>query len=178
MSDIIRAELSKSDTCTAEGFTVRANAPVLGLCRKLVDAGYDPDRPLHCYRGDTLCLKIRSIGEGAKLTVREDNRRGLRLVPWMPFLGAGVGQGLRKTTKRCRRPPNERNAPWDAPLHHSCLFDVEYYKLRGRRLRADGLRFQPPTDEGKNMTTIQHLEPNRRSRSNGRPRTATCRPQC
>lgn len=86
---IIRPELSKSDTCTAEGITVRANAPVLALCRKLIDAGYDPDSPLHCYRGNTLCLMIRTIGEGAKLAVREDNRRGLRLVPWMLFLGAG-----------------------------------------------------------------------------------------
>jgi hypothetical protein len=87
--DIIRAELSKSDVCSAEGFTIRSAAPVLALCRKLIDAGYDPDRPLHAYRGDTLCLKIRSIGEGAKLTVREDNRKGLRFVHWMPFAGAG-----------------------------------------------------------------------------------------
>jgi hypothetical protein len=89
MVEIIRAELSGSDTCTAEGCTIHANAPVLALCRKLVDEGYDPTRPLHAYRGDTLCLKIRSVGEGAKLAVREDNRQGLRLVKWVPFAGAG-----------------------------------------------------------------------------------------
>lgn len=94
MTEIIRAELTCSNTCTAEGISVRANAPVLGLCRKLIDAGHDPDSPLHCYRGDTLCLKIRSIGEGAKLAVREDNRTGLRLVRWMPFPGAGGRSGI------------------------------------------------------------------------------------
>jgi hypothetical protein len=85
MTEIIRAELTGSNTCAAKGITVRANAPVLGLCRKLIDAGHDPDSPLHCYRGDVLCLKIRSIGEGAKLAVREDARRGPDLVRWRPF---------------------------------------------------------------------------------------------
>jgi len=32
--------------------------------------GYDPATPLEAYRGE-LCLRVRSIGEGAKLTVRE-----------------------------------------------------------------------------------------------------------
>jgi hypothetical protein len=54
---------------------VTGAAPVLAMCRKLVEAGHDPSRPLHAYRGDTLCLKVRSIGEGAKLTV-EHNRFG------------------------------------------------------------------------------------------------------
>ena len=103
MTDIIRAELCGSDTCSAEGFIVRANAPVLALCRKLVDAGYDPTRPLHAYRGDTLCLTVRTIGEGAKLTVREDNRKGLRLVPWMPFVGAGGGSRIDEDDGEARR---------------------------------------------------------------------------
>jgi hypothetical protein len=71
----IRAEIIDSDRCEAEGHTVRAAAPVLAMCRKLVDAGYDQGRPLHAYRGDMLSLKVRSIGEGALLTV-EDNRFG------------------------------------------------------------------------------------------------------
>jgi hypothetical protein len=44
------------------------HAPVLGLCRALLEAGYDPRRPLRAYRGDTVALKIRSIGEGAAYT--------------------------------------------------------------------------------------------------------------
>jgi hypothetical protein len=72
---MIRAELSGYDTCTALGITVQAAAPVLAMCRKLIEAGYDPDLPLHAYRGETLCLTVSSIGYGAKYTVA-DNRCG------------------------------------------------------------------------------------------------------
>jgi len=61
---IIRAELS-DDTCSALGITAKADAPVLALCRKLVDAGHDPATPLEVYRGDTLALRVKSIGLGA-----------------------------------------------------------------------------------------------------------------
>jgi hypothetical protein len=71
----IRATLIGSDRCAVDGIVARGHAPVLGLCRKLLAAGYDPRRPLHVYRDDTVALKIQSIGEGAAFTV-EDNRRG------------------------------------------------------------------------------------------------------
>jgi hypothetical protein len=71
----ITAELIGSDRCAAIGITARAYAPVLALCRRLIEAGIDADRPLHVYRGDTLALIVRSIGDGAALTV-EDNRFG------------------------------------------------------------------------------------------------------
>jgi hypothetical protein len=48
---------------------VNSRSPVLGMCRKLVAAGYDPATPLHAYRGATLCLTVRSIGAAAKLEV-------------------------------------------------------------------------------------------------------------
>lgn len=51
------------------------HAPVLALCRALIEAGHDPSTPLEAYRGTTLCLKVRSIGEGARLTV-EDSENG------------------------------------------------------------------------------------------------------
>ena len=66
----IRAALFGSDQCRAEGRTVRAASPILETCHQLTQAGYDPDRPLHCYRGDILALRVRSIGEGAALTVK------------------------------------------------------------------------------------------------------------
>jgi hypothetical protein len=69
----IRAEIIESNQCDAEGYTVKASAPVLAMCRKLIEAGYDPATPLHAYRGDTLCLKVRSIGEGAQWTVQDSN---------------------------------------------------------------------------------------------------------
>src|SRR5215831_13917574 len=71
----LRAQLTGNDLCTAPGVTVRSASPVLGLCRKLIEAGHDPATPLHAHRGSMLALKILSIGEGAKLTV-EDNHLG------------------------------------------------------------------------------------------------------
>jgi hypothetical protein len=65
----IRAELTGSDTCSALGITVKSESPVLGLCRKLIEAGHDPATPVKAYRGDTLCLRLRSIGEAAALEI-------------------------------------------------------------------------------------------------------------
>src|SRR5262245_40498545 len=69
------ADLVGSNICTAPGIIARSYAPVLALCRRLIEAGIDPDRPLHVYRGDTLTLVVRSIAEGARLAVG-DNRLG------------------------------------------------------------------------------------------------------
>src|SRR5215469_7156293 len=78
----IFAELIGSNTCTAAGVTVVDRAPVLALCRALVTAGQNPNRPLHAYRGDVLCLCVRSIGEGARLTVEDDRHGRPRLRRW------------------------------------------------------------------------------------------------
>jgi len=74
------AKLIGDDTCTATGIT----APALALCRQLLAAGLDPDQALEVYRGATLALRIRSIGEGAPLTVRDDNRGTPRFVAYRP----------------------------------------------------------------------------------------------
>ena len=63
----IRAELIGSDTCTAMGIIARGHSPVLMLCRLLIEAGHNPSARLEAYRGSTLCLTVRSIGEGAML---------------------------------------------------------------------------------------------------------------
>jgi hypothetical protein len=39
---------------------------------RLVGAGHDPTTPLHAYRGDVLCLIVRSIGEAAVLELNGD----------------------------------------------------------------------------------------------------------
>ena len=75
MTTPLRATIVKSDQCEADGHSMRAYSPVLALCRKLVEAGYDPCRPLHAYRGEIVAIRVRSIGEGASLAVR-DNRLG------------------------------------------------------------------------------------------------------
>jgi hypothetical protein len=82
----IRAELVGSDTCTAAGEIARCAAPVLAMCRKLIEAGFDPSRTLLVYRGETLCLTVRSIGEGAALTVAEGSRDTPRFRRWKPML--------------------------------------------------------------------------------------------
>jgi hypothetical protein len=76
----IRADLRDDDTCVAAGVTVTAPSPVLLLCRKLLDAGHDPTTPLHAYRGNTLALIVRSIGEGARLRVATHGRGFERLL--------------------------------------------------------------------------------------------------
>jgi hypothetical protein len=65
----IHAELAWSDTATACGIAVRSSTPVLALCRKLIEAGHDPDRPMQVWRGPVLCLHVRSIGEAANLEI-------------------------------------------------------------------------------------------------------------
>src|SRR6516162_10609725 len=79
----IRAEIVGQTQATACGVTVTGrNAPVLALCRALVEAGHDPATPLEAWRGSTLCLRVRSIGEGARLTVEDDRRGRPRLRRW------------------------------------------------------------------------------------------------
>ena len=73
----IHATLTGSDRCEAEGITARAFAPVLALCRALIEAGHPPGRALNAYRGNILCLLIRSIGEAAQL---EPSPRGVGFV--------------------------------------------------------------------------------------------------
>ena len=66
---IIRAELRGGDQATALGLVVRSPSPIIGLCRELIARGFDPDLPLHPYRGDTLALIVRSIGQAANLEI-------------------------------------------------------------------------------------------------------------
>ena len=40
------------------------------MCRQLLATGVDPDTPLRVYRRGVLALKVRSIREGARLTVK------------------------------------------------------------------------------------------------------------
>jgi hypothetical protein len=65
----IHARLIGSDECRAEGYIYKSSSPVLGLCRLLVSVGFDPTCGMEAYRGSILCLKIRSIGEAARLEI-------------------------------------------------------------------------------------------------------------
>src|SRR5262249_24432230 len=74
MNSCLRAELTKSDIAVAEGIRVKPESPVLALCRKLFAAGYDPATPLEAYRGDTLALRVKSIGHAAQMQVNGNTR--------------------------------------------------------------------------------------------------------
>ena len=65
----IRADLRGSNEATALGIVVRAHAPVLEICRRLIGAGFDPATSLDAWRGDTLALTVHSVGEAAKVEV-------------------------------------------------------------------------------------------------------------
>jgi hypothetical protein len=68
-TNTIEAKLTGDAICTAEGHTVKAGTPVIVLCRALVEAGYDPASRMEVWRGDTLALKVRRIGEAARLCI-------------------------------------------------------------------------------------------------------------
>jgi len=93
---VIRGELLGSNRCLPAGYVTRGTTPILAMCRRLIEADYDPTTPLHCYRGETLCLLVRSIGEAATL---EPNSGGTCF-----------------TRRRIRRRTTVRAAPPVAPL--------------------------------------------------------------
>jgi hypothetical protein len=69
VTNTIVAQLSGTHQAIARGHQA---ASVTALCRLLVGAGHDPATPLLAYRDGTLALRVRSIGEGARLTVNDD----------------------------------------------------------------------------------------------------------
>jgi hypothetical protein len=100
----LRAELIGSDECSiAAGITARGSAPILKLCRKLIQAGIDPNRPLHVYRGDVLAIVVRTIGDGARLTVKE-RPFGPVFERWMPFSTPPVSLPIRQNGSAAHEP--------------------------------------------------------------------------
>jgi hypothetical protein len=77
--DIIAA-VEGSDLCYAAGYTVKDQAPVLAMCRLLVQAGFDPRRPLVAFRGAELAMRIKSIEYGAHYSVAENQTARFRAV--------------------------------------------------------------------------------------------------
>lgn len=104
----VHAEIIGSDKCRAEGYSARGPSPVLALCRKLVEAGFDPGRPLHAYRGEVLCLIVRSIGAGAALTVAEGRRDAPRFRRWKPMHSR---EGSPRIARQARATVRDRNRP-------------------------------------------------------------------
>ena len=72
----ISATLRGSEECEAANVIVTGHAPVLKLCRELIAQGVDPDTPMTVYRRGIVALRVRSIGEAARLTVKDDGNTG------------------------------------------------------------------------------------------------------
>jgi hypothetical protein len=94
----IACQIIGSDRCEVGGLVVKHNAPVLAICRALIEAGYDPEQPLEAYRGDTLCLRVSSIGHGAQYTVEENRSGGPPVLRrYKAFPGRAVAPPMRPT---------------------------------------------------------------------------------
>jgi hypothetical protein len=94
---VIHAEIIGSHVASALGITVRAEGPVLELCRRLIDAGFDPETRVEAYRGAILCLTIRSIGWGVEYTIMETSKARPYLVRWNPFPSFSGRPPIRQT---------------------------------------------------------------------------------
>ena len=90
---IIAAEISSDTIARSCGIEIKSPSPVLALCRQLVAEGCKPNTPLEAYRGDTLCLTIRSIGEAAGLQI------------------GGHGRGFTRAREGGAAPYSDLNAP-------------------------------------------------------------------
>jgi hypothetical protein len=65
----IRAKLFGSTTCTCVGLTVCADAPVLEMCRKLVQLGLDPKTKLDVFQHGTHSITVGEISPAAELKI-------------------------------------------------------------------------------------------------------------
>jgi len=95
---LLRAELT-GDTYTAAGITACGHVPVLALCRELITAGFSPEAPLEAWRGSISCLRIRSIGQAAKLTVRSAGN-GCPVFAWKHSAEGAGASPVRKNMPR------------------------------------------------------------------------------
>jgi hypothetical protein len=93
---IIIAELIGHDRAQAGDIVARGRSPVFTLCRTLVAAGADPNSRLECFRGSVLALTVRTIGIGAKLTIKENDWVGPKVVPYEPLCRDRVGRHIRQ----------------------------------------------------------------------------------
>jgi hypothetical protein len=111
---------------------------VLALCRKLVATGFDPNTPLEAYRNrNTLALKVRSIGEGARLAVA-GNGVGFRVEASASEGACGVvgGSPVRFAAKSEPRGTPHVTRLDGAAIHWSREGDEHVLRLRAGRVTA------------------------------------------
>jgi hypothetical protein len=96
---VIVAQLIGDDTAQAGDIVVRSRSPVFALCRALLAAGANPNSRLECFRGSVLALTVKSVGIGAKLTIKENDWVGPKVVPYEPFSRDRVERYVRQNGK-------------------------------------------------------------------------------
>jgi hypothetical protein len=69
---------------------------VFALCRALLAAGANPNSKLKCFRGSVLALTVKTIGIGAKLTIKENDWVGPKVAPYEPLSRNRVGRHVRQ----------------------------------------------------------------------------------
>jgi len=95
-SPVIIAKLINDDVAQAGDIVARSRTPVFALCRALLAAGANPNSKLECFRGSVLALTVKTIGIGAKLTIKENDWVGPKVVPYEPFSRDRVGRHVRQ----------------------------------------------------------------------------------
>ena len=110
--NVIRVELDSTglDTCTAANITAHSHTPVLTLCRKMIAAGVDPATELQVFRGDTLALTIRNIGEAASLPLSRPEFRAAARPAVAPILVPGGVAGRLPLGRELLRSARRRGA--------------------------------------------------------------------
>ena len=93
---VIVAQLIGQDRAQADDIVVRSRSPVFALCRALLAAGANPNSKLECFRGSVLALTVKTVGIGAKLTIKENDWVGPKVVPYEPFSRDRVGRYVRQ----------------------------------------------------------------------------------
>jgi hypothetical protein len=93
---VIIAKLIGDDKAQAGDIVVRSRSPVFALCRALLAAGANPNSKLECFRGSVLALTVKTIGIGAKLTIKENDWGGPKVVPYEPLSRDRVGRHVRQ----------------------------------------------------------------------------------
>jgi hypothetical protein len=133
---VITAELIGHDRAQAGDIVVRSRSPVFALCRALLAAGANPNSKLECFRGSVLALTVRTIGIGAKLTIKENDWVGPKMVLYEPLSRDWVERHVRQNDEPAPPPLPDDSLPDEGKAakevrHHAPLLDSQ------GRLRAD-----------------------------------------
>ena len=108
---VIIAQLTGHDRAQAGDIVARSRSPVFALCRALLAAGANPNSKLECFRGSVLALTVKTIGIGAKLTIKENDWVGPKVVRYEPLSRDRVGRQARQNDDPAPPPPSDDKSP-------------------------------------------------------------------